>query len=161
MPRTALIVAVPEAEPAVHELRLRHDWSARHGVPAHVTVLFPFLTAGSVDDGALRTLFARHDAFEFVLDRVEQFQEGAVWLHPEPSAPFRALTAAVWRRWPECPPYEGAHDDVIPHLTISDEPVDVIVELPIAARADEVTLIEEQSDGRWLTRQCFALRAGT
>jgi len=91
---------------------------------------------------------------------VEQFDEGAVWLHPEPSEPFRALTAAVWRRWPECPPYEGAHDDVIPHLTISDESVEVVVELPIAARADAVTLIEEQSDGRWLAREHFALRAG-
>jgi hypothetical protein len=159
MPRTALIVAVPEAEAAVRELRLRYDWSARHGVPAHVTVLFPFLDAGCVDVAALHTLFAQHHAFDFVLDRVEQFDEGAVWLHPEPSEPFRALTTAVWRRWPECPPYEGAHEDVIPHLTVSGDPVDVVVELPIAARADEVTLIEEQRDGRWLDRQRFPLRA--
>jgi hypothetical protein len=157
MPRTALIVVVPEAEPAVQELRLRRDWSARRGVPAHVTVLFPFLGTASVDADELQALFAQHDAFDFVLDRVEQFDEGAVWLHPEPSEPFRALTAAVWRRWPECPPYEGAHDDVIPHLTISDEPVEVIVDLPIVARADAVTLIEEQTDGRWLSRRRFAL----
>jgi len=110
-----------------------------------------------VDAGALQALFAQHDAFDFVLDRVEQFDEGAVWLHPEPSEPFRELTAAVWRRWPECPPYEGAHNDVVPHLTVSDEPVQVTVDVPIAARADAVTLIEEQADGRWLTRRRFTL----
>jgi len=159
MPRTALIVVVSEAEPAVRELRLAHDWSARHGVPAHITILFPFLRPEFVDSAALSTLFAEHDAFEFSLDRVERFEEGTVWLHPEPSEPFRSLTAAVWRRWPECPPYEGIHDDVVPHLTVSDEPVDLVLELPIAARADAVTLIEEQADGSWLDRWRYELRA--
>jgi len=158
MPRTALIVAVPEAEAAVGELRLKHDWSAQHGVPAHVTILFPFLSAESVDIAALDEVFAELAAFDFVLDRVARFENGPVWLHPEPSEPFRGLTAAVWRRWPECPPYEGVHDHVIPHLTISDEPLEVVVAgLPIAARADAVTLIEEQADGRWLTRRRFPL----
>ena len=67
---------------------------------------------------------------------------------------FVDLTAAVWQRWPECPPYEGMHDEVIPHLTISDSAaIDTQFELPIAARAREVTLIEEdEPDGRWTAR---------
>jgi len=36
VPRTALIVAVPEAEPVVGEWRERYD-SARLGIPAHVS----------------------------------------------------------------------------------------------------------------------------
>ena len=43
--RTALIVEVPEAEPAVGALRLEHDRSAARGVPAHITILFPFADA--------------------------------------------------------------------------------------------------------------------
>jgi hypothetical protein len=48
---------------------------------------------------------------------------------------------------------------VIPHLTISDAtPIDAQFELPIAARAREVTLIEEdEPSGRWATRLLLPL----
>jgi hypothetical protein len=157
--RTALIVPVPEAEPAVGALRLRHDSSAALGVPAHVTVLVPFADPEDVDEEALAALLSRFRAFDFVLDRVERWEEGIVWLHPEPSAPFVDLTAAVWQRWPEYPPYEGAHDEPIPHLTVSLTPIDVQVQLPIACRAHEVLLIEEsETDGRWSVRRRFPLQ---
>lgn len=158
MPRTALIIAIPEAEPAVGALRLTHDWSAPLGVPAHVTILFPFADGADVDEGALADLVASFAPFAFELDRVERFDEGAVWLHPEPSAPFAALIDAVWRRFPEYPPYEGAYDVVIPHLTVSDVPLEIDVELPIQATAREVTLIEEGDDGRWSVRRRFPLQ---
>jgi hypothetical protein len=156
--RTALIVPVPEAEPALGALRLAHDGSAALGVPAHVTVLFPFAPPGELDEDALAELFAHFPAFDFALARVERFDAGAVWLAPRPSLPFADLTAAVWQRWPDYPPYEGAHDEVIPHLTVSKEPIDVQIELPIACRAREVVLIEEQEeDGRWTARRSFPL----
>jgi 2'-5' RNA ligase superfamily len=157
--RTALIVAVPEAEPAVGDLRLRHDSSAAKGVPAHVTILFPFAPPDAIDEDALRGLFARFPAFEFALDRVETFDEGVVWLRPQPMEPFADLTAAVYELYPDYPPYEGAHDIVVPHLTVSDgDFVEVDVQLPIAARAHEVTLIEEaEADGRWTVRLAFPL----
>ena len=159
MPRTALIVAIPEAEPAVGTLRLAHDWSAPLGVPAHVTVLFPFADSAEVDEQAIAEVISAFSAFDFELDRVERFDSGPVWLHPEPSAPFSALTEAVWRRFPDYPPYEGAYDELVPHLTISYEPIDVHVELPIPATAREVTLIEEAADGRWSVRRVFPLSA--
>ena len=156
--RTALIAPVPEAEPAVGSIRLAHDSSAALGVPAHITVLFPFLPAGELDDGALRDLFARFPAFDFALDRIEQFEDGHVWLHPEPSWRFADLTAAVWQRWPERPPYEGAFDEVIPHLTLSDMPLQLDIALPIACHAHEVVLIEESEvDGTWAVRSRFEL----
>jgi hypothetical protein len=152
MPRTALIVPVPEAEPQVSELRLAHDSSAARGVPAHVTILFPFLDSDGLDEAALANLISEFPAFDFELDRVEQFPDGATWLRPTPSSPFVDLTAAVFQRWPERPPYEGAYDEVIPHLTISETPIDVQLQLPIVARAREVTLIEEEPSGRWTAR---------
>lgn len=157
MDRTALIVEVPEAEAAVREIRLPHDPSAARGVPAHITVLLPFADGSEVEEERLAELFDTYSRFEFALDRVERWDDGIVWLHPEPSRPFEELTAAVWRRWPEYPPYEGNIDVVIPHLTISETAIAVDVELPIRARATEVTLIEESTDGSWRTRRAFPL----
>jgi 2'-5' RNA ligase len=158
MPRTALIVAVPEAEPAVGALRLEHDWSAPLGVPAHVTILFPFADPAAVDEDAVAEVVASFPAFEFELDRVGRFEDGAVWLHPEPSEPFAAVTEAVWRRFPDYPPYEGAYDLVVPHLTVSYTPIELDVPLPIRASAREVTLIAEAADGRWSVGRTFPLQ---
>ena len=140
MPRTALIVPVREA--GVH-------YAGPAGVPPNVTVLYPFVDGDSVDEHALRDLLGRFPAFDFVLDRVERFDGGSPWLHPEPSVPFVDLTAAVFERWPDHPPYEGEFDEVIPHLTITREDV----QLPIRCRATEVWLIEEdEATGSWSTR---------
>ena len=43
MPESAILVPVPEAGPVVGRLRARLDRSASRGVPAHVTVLYPFV----------------------------------------------------------------------------------------------------------------------
>jgi 2'-5' RNA ligase len=158
MPRTALIVAIPEAEPAVGALRLEHDWSAPLGVPAHITILFPFADGAEVDEEAIAKVVAEFPAFEFELDRAGRFEDGSVWLHPEPSEPFAALTAAVWRRFPDHPPYEGAYDVPVPHLTVTYAPIELDVELPIRASVREVTLIEEAEDGRWSVRRVFPLQ---
>jgi 2'-5' RNA ligase len=156
--RTALIVVVPEAERMVRELRLQYDPSAAHGVRAHITLLFPFVDGHDVDEHALAELFAGHDAFGFTLDRVERWDDGIVWLHPEPSQPFAELTAAIWRRWPDHPPYAGTTETVIPHLTVGHRPVEIELDLPIRSRADAVSLIEEDAGGTWSTRRSFPLR---
>ncbi|HEV8460575.1 MAG TPA: 2'-5' RNA ligase family protein [Gaiellaceae bacterium] len=158
MPRTALIIEVPEAEPAIGALRLEHDPSAAQGVGAHITILYPF--ADPVDEDAVAELFARFRPFDFTLDRVERFEDGAVWLRPTPPARFVDLTAAVVQRWPEHPPYEGAFDEPIPHLTVSTTPIDFDVQLPIASHAHEVTLIEQGQDGHWSVVRRFPLGSG-
>src|SRR6476469_2484700 len=56
--RTALMVVVAEAEPTVARLRLQLDPFARLGVPAHVTVLFPFIPASGVRDDVIVRLAA-------------------------------------------------------------------------------------------------------
>ncbi len=101
-PVSALVVRVPEAEALVGDLRARHDPSAADGVPAHVTVLVPFLAPGTetaADRAALQALCALQPAFEVVFARVGRFPATA-WLAPEPAAPFVALTQAVVERWP-------------------------------------------------------------
>jgi len=144
--RTALIVPVPEADTY---------YRPGNGVPAHVTILFPFLQPEAVDEEHLAALFRPFPAFDFVLDRFERFEDGTPWLHPTQSARFVDLTAAVWQRWPDVAPYEGSFDEIIPHVTVSvDE-----VPLPIACRAAEVALIEEsEEDDRWSPRRSFPLQ---
>jgi len=47
----------------------------------------------------------------------------------------RTLTDAVWRRFPETPPYGGVHDDVIPHVTVGhNRPLSAL-----RAAADEIS----------------------
>lgn len=168
VPRTALIVVVPEAG-GVESWRLEHDWSAARGVPAHVTVLFPFVAAADAGPALLeelRSLFQSLPSFDAAFERVERFEPGIVWLAPEPEAPFVELTERVARRWPEHPPYEGAHEDVIPHLTIADDasPADVEAlceavrrELPIRARVEAVELWREDEAGQWSPLARFPL----
>jgi len=157
--RTALVILVPEAEPLVGSLRSRYDLVDKTGIPAHVTILFPF---GDREDG-LEELFGRFDPFDFALTDVRRWP-GVIWLAPEPAEPFIALTTAVAERYPEHPPYEGERDTVIPHLTVGhreDVPPDVDAELarglPVSARAPHVVQLEEFARHRWRERRRLPL----
>ncbi|CAG0936116.1 hypothetical protein TFLX_04982 [Thermoflexales bacterium] len=168
---SALIIAVPEAEPLVKQLRERFDSSAAMGVPAHLTILYPFMPPSEITPevlAELRKLFAQFAAFEFTLPETRCFPD-VLFLSPSPAEPFKALTHAIIKRYPDYPPYGGAFTEVVPHLTIADmdEPdqLEAIqrdflnqhgAQLPVKAMASEVLLIENTS-GRWEVRQMFAL----
>ena len=140
------------------ELRLVHDSSAALGVPAHITILFPFAPPESVDEDAVAGLVASHPAFTFELASVEHFGDDVTYLAPVPAAPFGALTRAVAACWPDYPPYEGVHDEVIPHLTVGEARLELEPPLPISCRASEVLLIEEEEPGgHWRVRRSFPL----
>ena len=73
MPRpgreSAVIVAVPQAEPAVGELRLRHTYDAPLGLPPHVTLLYPFVPPAELTEDVeerLARLIAAAPAFDVV-----------------------------------------------------------------------------------------------
>jgi len=158
MPRTALIITVPEAEALVGDWRERYD-NASLGIPAHVTLLFPFVPSEKADDtllADLSELFGAQPAFSFSLPRVARFPEVA-WLAPEPATPFRRLTELIYSRYPDYPPYEGVHDEIIPHLTVGvgdaalQDEIEAALrpQLPIYAEARHVTLLVEDDVGRW------------
>jgi 2'-5' RNA ligase len=168
---SALIVPIPEAEPVVGAHRDRLDESASWGVPAHVTVLYPFLAPADIDDKVLdilRRVVAGVPAFFLTLDEVRWFADRTVWLRPSPGEPFRQLTAGVAAHFPGHQPYGGAFDEVIPHLTVAEDgPADVLTataealrpHLPIRARVDAVRLItgREEPGGSWTTRAVLPL----
>jgi 2'-5' RNA ligase len=118
---TALVVLVPEAEPVVSEVRARHDPSVQLGVPAHVTLLFPFMPPAAVSTSvqdSLLSLFAGFESFSARFAEVCRWPQEA-YLAPQPSAPFIALTRAIAAAFPEHPPYEDRHADIVPHLTVA------------------------------------------
>ena len=166
---SGLVVAVPEAEPRVGPVRERFDAYSRIGVPAHVTVLYPFFEAEALTDeviGEITEAVSGIASFDFELARVASFDDSAYYLAPEPAEPFRTLTTVLWEAFPSFPPFGGKFDTVIPHMTLgsSDEGASaelVIgllgVHLPIRARAKEITLLAEEIDG-WIVRQVFPLR---
>lgn len=122
-PQTAILLCVPEAEALVHDWRAKGDPSAAHGVPAHVTLLYPFLPAEQIDPGILAELewfFRGVDSFPVGFNQVGRWeQSGVVFLKPD-SDTLVELTRALARRWPECPPYAGEIpvQELVPHLTI-------------------------------------------
>jgi hypothetical protein len=170
MPHSVLVVPVPELEPVVGP-RLRrispeYVVEGPHATLAHVTLLGPFAELSDLDPGLLAELesfVADVTPFTFALTRICQFPQGQVYLAPDPAAPFRHLTHALHRRFPEYPPYGGAFGDVVPHLSVPlppDEPVEVLREqleghLPIAARAGEAELWWFETD-RCRTVETFA-----
>jgi 2'-5' RNA ligase len=162
---SALIVPVPNAEPAVGGWREQLDPTAAAGMPAHITLLYPFLAPGRIDPSVeqeLEQLFGRFGSFRFALTRVERF-EGVLYLAPDPQEPFVELTRAVEARWPDHPPYEGAFDTVVPHLTVvqGKEPPGVEEALkkalPLETEATEVRLMVQGDDRRWSARARFPL----
>jgi hypothetical protein len=169
-PNSALIIEVPEAEPAVSEPRWRLDANARLGVPAHITVLFPFMPPAHIDAAVLRRLtdvFAAAPAFEHRLVATNWFGKDVLWLAPEDNGPFRSLTEAAHREFPQYPPFGGQFKDVVAHLTIADRcPLEqmqaaehlVHQHLPISGVARRVSLmIQADAGGGWTRGSSFTL----
>lgn len=132
---TGIVLMVPEA-------RAITPW-------AHITILAPF---GRDQDPTREELadveefFAEEMPFDYELTQVCTFPSGVRYLSPEPVGAFSRLTHKLHQLFPEYPPYEGAFDLVIPHLTIPDDAV--VGPLPIRAHARVATLVHVE-DGEW------------
>ncbi len=137
-------------------------------MPAHVTIVYPFVPGPRLDAEVRRDLAAiaaTHEPFDVEFARIKRFP-GVVWAAPEPADAFIALTTAIVARFPDYPPYGGAHDDVIPHLTIveaDDAPLDDIAVgsatmLPFRHRVTALDVLVESEDVRW--RHRWRIRLG-
>jgi 2'-5' RNA ligase len=171
---TAVIVAVPAADPLVDEHRRHLDAAASWGVPAHVSVLYPFVEPAQVDDQVIDTLAAAIGsvaAFDCRFERTQWFGQDVLWLDPDPAGWFRDLTASVWGAFPDHAPYGGAYDDVTPHLTVAERRLGSLAAvkaaeqavqagLPVSTRIDRVLLIAgTQAPSSWRLVHEFRLGA--
>lgn len=120
MSSSGLVLLVPELGSRIEDLRARHDPAARQGMPAHVTVLYPFMDPvkiGPTQRGRLAEVIRGFPPFELSFSRTGRFPE-ALWVQPEPMEPIVALVRAIEAAFPDYPPYRGQFDTVIPHVTV-------------------------------------------
>jgi 2'-5' RNA ligase len=166
--QSAIIIPVPDAEPVVERYRQEYDPVAAAGVPAHITLIVPWLPPDEIDDGNLAELadvLSSTTAFEFRLTRVRWFGRGVLWLAPDPAEPFIKLTTMLSDRFGTLP-YDDEFDEVVPHLTVGHATDGVELDslegaiaaaLPIDCRAGEVRVMV--GDGRtWSTRERVRLQ---
>jgi 2'-5' RNA ligase len=169
---TALVVPIRAADPVIGDLRQAHTPSGREGMPAHTTLLAPFIHSSRLDRldrHRLRDIVARFPAFDLRLSSFGVFERiGCLWLDPRPRDPFVAMTEALLEVYPEIDyPPEGA-TEIVPHVTIggrlTEEQQEQIKRelagrLPIRARADRAVLYERGANGLWIDRYRFRLKA--
>ncbi|MEP6873925.1 MAG: 2'-5' RNA ligase family protein [Burkholderiales bacterium] len=171
MSESAFIVHVPEAEACVGELRKRFDASVHLGVPAHITILVPFMPLEEITPGVLvhaQAALSQVRSFAFSLSKVGRFPATA-YLAPEPAVPFIALTEALVRAFPAFPPFRGEHATIVPHLTaatgnageaeVAAAQLAATIEAhgPVHGFCASVSLIENSS-GLWKEAHVFSLR---
>ncbi|MHB9861074.1 2'-5' RNA ligase family protein [Streptomyces sp. YIM S03343] len=152
-PASALLVPVPEAATALRVWRGTDALPS--GVPAHITVMYPFLPPHSIDglvEAELARITASVQPFGFCLTEVRRFP-GVLYLRPVPAEPFGDLAGLVTRHWPACQPYQGKYPEFVPHVTLAtDESACGDTErlkplLPITCQAREVTLMTQRARG--------------
>lgn len=169
---SALVIHVPEAESLVAPFRLEYDPVARLGVPAHITVLYPFVPPHLINaetHNLLAATISKFPRFEFALTETRQFPD-VLYLHPSPSRAIVELIYALAKAFPDYPPYGGRFSEPTPHLTIGQiEGPSVLEEvarkfsqvasqaLPIQKKVTEITLLELR-DGQWLITRTFPLK---
>ena len=167
---TALVIAIPEVEPAIEHLRRQHTTSGAEGVPPHVTLIYPFgeselLAAARFHE--LAEVVSRFAAFTYRLVETARFTNvpPILYLVPEPAEPFCALISALADAFPEHPPYGGVYSESTPHVTVAEAndatldaiEAEVAPRLPTSARAEAVSLMERGSSSAWRLRQRLPL----
>lgn len=175
---TALVLCIPEAEELVSSWRLRHDPSALAGMPAHITLVYPFKPYEEIDaavEADLARLFAQGHALDIAFHHTRRFP-GVLWLAPERPEPIAAIVRGLGLVFPGHLPYGGAFPDTVPHLTVADlsrgqaSDLDAIEReflaearrrLPLAARVETATLFYKSDGGGWHEAKRFTLGGQT
>lgn len=149
--------------------------AATWGVPAHVTVIYPFAAPDDLNRDlrtALRVMLATFPAFDCAFTKTAWFGQDVLWLEPTPAQPFRDLTKTVWSAFPDYPPYAGAHgEDLIPHLTVGERAPGISIErlrtaeqevqeaLPVRTTVDYVWLmVGARITNSWRLVEAFQLQ---
>jgi hypothetical protein len=143
-------------------------------IPLSVTLLYPFAARSEVQlyRETLRSFFDSQPPFDFALARLAQWEEsGAVYAVPEPEQPLRGLMRALWRLFPQFPPYGEEGSDPPPHASLTytggDDRAATLARvqqrldglLPAAFHITEAALMEETDPDRWSLRETFRLGA--
>ena len=127
---SALVILTP-LPAAIERIRQRYDPAAALGVPAHVTIMYPFLPPADITGGVnqeLKALAGQHPRFRYRLGGLLDWPDDVLVLAADPASAFHALTTAVHDIW-GLDPYAGQIpiDEIVPHVTVGRG-------LPVTAR---------------------------
>jgi 2'-5' RNA ligase len=170
---TALLVLVPTADAVVAGYRERYDPAARVGVPAHVTIAYPFAPLEHLSPNDLATVHAIAAGvacFDLRLSETAWFGTDLLYLRPDDPEPLDRLVCEVGAAFPDHPIYGGVHENVVAHVTVAqgaDRAELAAVEerlaphLPLQQRVSAVELWEgpppASGHGRWHSVHRFPL----
>jgi len=164
MLHSVILIPTPLADPVIGTWRKQYDRVALHGIPSHITLLFPFKEPSKIPQKVIRklkVLFSNIKQFSFSLEKVNTFPN-VVFLEPNSREKFIVLTEKIVDMFPENPPWEGKFPSIHPHATIAnigDSKItdslkvkieaDISNKLPIHCIAKEAWLLAEDENGEW------------
>lgn len=164
--RTALLIPTFDLDARAGEVWSRMNRTST--LPPHITLLFPFLPVSALTlevQLRLASVFASESAFDYQLTRVGWFEGRVAYLEPEPRDRFTALISRLSREFGVLP-YEGAFEEVVPHLTLAEgRPLHRLKHaaaraqrrLPQRCRAAEAWLLVESGAAGWQIAGRFPL----
>ena len=150
---TTVIAVASFVGPEVEKVRSTRDWSARLGVPAHITILGPFLPPEEITKNVLermRTVFADVRPIPVVLGELRLLGTTAC-LMPQSVGPFvrlsQELEALSQHRMQVAGEYHltvarESNPNDLRRLRVSLEPL-----LPLRGKITEAILLERDSEG--------------
>jgi 2'-5' RNA ligase len=164
--QTALLIVAPLPDP-LEALRRRSIHDASEGMPAHVTLLYPFAEPAALRENLLHAVagvVAQHPACSLRLVDGRRWPD-TLYVAVEPDGPLRALQADLATAFPELPLYWGGVP-FVPHVSVVEGPAvsdpDALEDpawrsLPATIPARHVDLFVRDA-GRWRRRHRFPLR---
>jgi 2'-5' RNA ligase len=165
-PDSALIIRV-QLPPALEALRRQQVADASEGIPAHVTLLYPFAEPPAIDRDVrdlIGAIVERHHALTLRLGGLGRWPD-ILYATVEPDGPVRALQAELAAAFPSLPLYGDPPLRFVPHVTVVEGPgvEDPAVaadpawrELPVTRHVPEVDLLVK-ARGRWRITDCWPL----
>lgn len=139
----------------------RRSIGAADGVPAHLTMLYPFLAPSLLEPNVRKALVrvaARHRPFEYV-EAGRAIWPDTVYVAVTPAARFVRLQSDLQAAFPAFPIYGETGDfQFVPHISIAEGATihDPSVlhapawrALPRPSRAAAIEVIATSGDGRW------------
>jgi hypothetical protein len=119
--QTALVFLVPEAEAPLSRVASAFPQLVRPGLPAHVTILSPWIPLDEVNQKALDLCagLAASMAERTVSFNKIGMKPGFIYLGSDEASSIEAICDAAKRTWPCLPPYAGKHKDLLAHITLA------------------------------------------
>ncbi len=120
---TVIMIVVPhELQAIAVPLLRRYAPDTLTRVPAHLTVLYPFVAYERLDEACvqLQAICAGIAPFELTMAGYAEFP-GVIYMPPRNPRPIKQLFQRIFRDFPDCPPYRGAYGGgMTPHLTVGE-----------------------------------------